>query len=148
MLASGFGSAAVPCHLRDYTVGESGMNCGSSCCRSCVTEQAPSPYSRCGQSFEGDLSFLQLPIGFIIGRILVIGCCYGLFQGNILTAYQVLGERLGIPTRRAASAIFLLHPHDCRWTTHLHGDRAASFSDRLVDRMVNPCTRGDNDSLY
>jgi SSS family transporter len=62
-----------------------------------------------GIGFHGDLTFLQLPIGYTIGRIGVAWLLLpGYFRGEITTAYEVLGRRWGAPARRAASAIFLL----------------------------------------
>lgn len=62
-----------------------------------------------GIGFHGDLTFLQLPIGYILGRIGVAWLLLpGYFRGEITTAYEVLGQRWGAAARRAASAVFLL----------------------------------------
>ena len=62
-----------------------------------------------GIGFHGDLTFLQLPIGYTFGRIGVAWLLLpGYFRGEITTAYEVLGRRWGAPARRAASAVFLL----------------------------------------
>jgi solute:Na+ symporter, SSS family len=62
-----------------------------------------------GIAYDGDLRFLQLAIGFIIGRTLVV---YFLlphyFRGNLFTAYQVLDRRFGGATKSTASLVFLL----------------------------------------
>lgn len=62
-----------------------------------------------GISYKKDLTFLQLPFGFILGRYLV---CFFLlpayFQGNLFTAYQVLERRFGGLTKKAASLLFVV----------------------------------------
>ncbi len=61
-----------------------------------------------GIGFRGDLTFLQLAIGYLIGRCAVAWLLLpGYFTGNVETAYAVLGTRWGDPARRAASAIFM-----------------------------------------
>ena len=56
----------------------------------------------------GDLRFLQLAIGFIGGRAIVMFLLLPqYFRGEMFTAYQVLDERFGGATKRAASIIFL-----------------------------------------
>jgi len=62
-----------------------------------------------GIGFRGDLTFLQLAIGYILGRMAVAWLLLpGYFRGEISTAYEVLGQRWGGGARRTASAIFLL----------------------------------------
>jgi len=57
----------------------------------------------------GNLTFLQLAIGYIVGRIGVAWLLLpGYFAGEIQTAYEVLGTRWGGGARRTASAIFLI----------------------------------------
>lgn len=61
-----------------------------------------------GIGFTSDLTFLQLPIGYLIGRIAVAWLLLpGYFRGEITTAYEVLGQRWGEGARRTASAVFL-----------------------------------------
>jgi SSS family transporter len=58
---------------------------------------------------EGDLRFLQLAIGYLAGRMLIRGLLLPLyFRAEIFTAYQVLDQRFGGATKRAASLIFLV----------------------------------------
>lgn len=57
----------------------------------------------------GNLTFLQLAMGFILGRILVVFFLLPLyFQGKLITAYEVLEHRFGGQTKRVASLIFLV----------------------------------------
>lgn len=56
----------------------------------------------------GSFVFLQLALGYIVGRILVsVILLPGYFRGEMYSAYQVLGDRFGETTKAAASTIFL-----------------------------------------
>jgi len=62
-----------------------------------------------GTGARGDLSFLQLVLGYIIGRTAVaIWLLPGYFRGDQETAYARLESRFGTGTRRLMSAIFLV----------------------------------------
>jgi SSS family transporter len=53
--------------------------------------------------------FLQLAMGFILGRVLVVFFLLpGYFEGKLMSAYEVLGVRFGIQTKRLASVLFLI----------------------------------------
>ena len=57
----------------------------------------------------GNLSFLQLTFGYILGRVaIVLFLLPAYFRGEVLTAYQVLDSRFGLATRRLASLVFLV----------------------------------------
>ena len=57
----------------------------------------------------GNLQFLQLVLGFCIGRIIVAWRLIPLyFQGQLFTAYEVLHKRFGGVTQKTASLIFLV----------------------------------------
>jgi SSS family transporter len=57
----------------------------------------------------GDLRFLQLPIGYVIGRLVVVRWLLPLyFRGEVFTAYQVLADRFGGTVRKLASVLFLV----------------------------------------
>jgi solute:Na+ symporter, SSS family len=57
---------------------------------------------------NGNFSFLQLAIGFVLGRFIVIAWLMPrFFRGEILTAYDVLHQRFGGLTQRTASLIFM-----------------------------------------
>jgi len=61
-----------------------------------------------GLGNKGDLTFLQLAMGYTVGRVAVAWLLLpGYFRGEISTAYEVLGTRWGDGVRRAASAVFL-----------------------------------------
>lgn len=60
-------------------------------------------------SEQGDLRFLQLALGFIVGRILIVWLLLPwYFRGELFTAYQLLEERFGGVTKRVASIVFLV----------------------------------------
>src|SRR5262245_50581475 len=64
-----------------------------------------------GESFKskGDLTFLQLPMGYIIGRCVIAWLLLPqYFKGEVLSAYQVLQRRFDSRVQRAASALFLV----------------------------------------
>lgn len=61
-----------------------------------------------GLAYTGNLGFLQIVAGYIIGRIVV---AYTLlpryFNGNLVTAYALLETRFGLTTRRFTSIVFM-----------------------------------------
>ena len=58
---------------------------------------------------SGNLTFLQITIGYIVGRIGVIFVLLPLyFRGRPFTAYEVLETRFGVVSRRLVSSLFLL----------------------------------------
>ena len=62
-----------------------------------------------GIGARGDLTFLQLTFGFLIGRIgVAVWLLPGYFRGNQETAYARLESRFGTPTRRMVSVVFLI----------------------------------------
>jgi len=57
----------------------------------------------------GDLRFLQLPLGYVIGRLVAARLLLPLyFRGELYTAYEVLQVRFGPGLRGIASALFLV----------------------------------------
>jgi solute:Na+ symporter, SSS family len=57
----------------------------------------------------GDLRFLQLAFGFLLGRCLVsVFLLPAYFRGQMFTAYEVLHQRFGGATQRIASLLFLI----------------------------------------
>ncbi len=63
-----------------------------------------------GFAYEGNFGFLQLAIGFLLGRVgiaLVLLPAY--FRGEVLTTYELLLKRFGARVRSAAAAIFLVY---------------------------------------
>jgi len=57
----------------------------------------------------GDLGFLQIVAGYIIGRFVVAAVLLPrYFQGKMVTAYALLEQRFGLATRRFTSIIFMV----------------------------------------
>ncbi|HEX4006819.1 MAG TPA: sodium:solute symporter [Acidobacteriaceae bacterium] len=61
-----------------------------------------------GLAFTGDFGFLQLALGYLLGRIVI--CIVFLpryFRGELLTAYQLIGQRFGSHLHRCTAGLFL-----------------------------------------
>jgi solute:Na+ symporter, SSS family len=62
-----------------------------------------------GVAFTGNWTFLQLVMGYMIGRIVVsIVFVPAYFRGELLTVYQILGQRFGAGVKRLAAGLFLV----------------------------------------
>lgn len=62
-----------------------------------------------GFAWARDMSFLQLPLGYVIGRLLVVALLLPhYFAGEYFTAYEVLRKRFGGPVGQAASFLFVV----------------------------------------
>ncbi len=62
-----------------------------------------------GLAFTGNLTFLQLVMGYLVGRLAVTLLFVPLyFRGELLTVYQLLDQRFGGSVRRLASTLFLI----------------------------------------
>lgn len=62
-----------------------------------------------GLAARGDLTFLQLSFGYLVGRIGVAALLLpGYFEGSQETAYERLERRFGPVARRAAAGIFMV----------------------------------------
>src|SRR6478672_5789212 len=61
-----------------------------------------------GLAYVGNLGFLQIAMGYLLGRIVL---AYTLlpryYEGNLVTAYALLEQRFGLATRRFASIVFM-----------------------------------------
>lgn len=61
-----------------------------------------------GLAYIGNLNFLQVSFGYLLGRIVVAYIFLPSYkEGKIATAYEFLGDRFGRRTRRFASIVFL-----------------------------------------
>ena len=62
-----------------------------------------------GYAFGGDLTFLQLALGYVLGRLIISTFLLPrLFTGELLTAYQPIAKRFGVRVGRLTSSLFLL----------------------------------------
>ena len=62
-----------------------------------------------GVAYLGNLGFLQLTLGYLVGRIVIAGILLpGYYRGELNTAYALLETRFGTGTRRFTSGIFMV----------------------------------------
>jgi SSS family transporter len=62
-----------------------------------------------GLAYTGDLTFLQLPMGYVLGRLLVVWLLLPHYcRGDMVSAYDVLRLRFGGTLQRVASLTFLV----------------------------------------
>ncbi|HET7217565.1 MAG TPA: sodium:solute symporter [Vicinamibacterales bacterium] len=81
------------------------------------------------QAFAGNMSFLQLALGYIIGRILVSALFIpAYFRGELYTSYELLQRRFGPEVKNVAAAIFLV--------TRTLADGVRLFATALVIAVV------------
>ena len=82
-----------------------------------------------GVGARGDLTFLQLAFGYLIGRIgVAIWLLPGYFRGDQETAYARLESRFGVGTRRLTSTVFLV--------TRFLGDAVRVFASAIPLALV------------
>ncbi|MSU57364.1 MAG: hypothetical protein EXS35_04140 [Pedosphaera sp.] len=57
----------------------------------------------------GNFTFLQLVIGYMIGRLVIVALFIPLyFKGELFTVYQILDQRFGGRVKRTAASLFLI----------------------------------------
>ncbi|NTW46838.1 MAG: sodium:solute symporter [Chlorobaculum sp.] len=62
-----------------------------------------------GVAYRGDWTFLQLAMGYIVGRILVSAILLPIyFKHGVSSIYQVIGIRFGVQMQKVASVVFLV----------------------------------------
>jgi SSS family transporter len=82
-----------------------------------------------GIGARGDLTFLQLTFGYLVGRIgVAIWLLPGYFRGEQETAYARLESRFGVGTRRLTSTVFLV--------TRFLGDAVRVFASAIPLALV------------
>lgn len=110
MLALGFWAARGQRSSADYFLGARDLPAWGVLLSIVATEtSALTVISTPGIGARGDLTFLQLPIGYLVGRIAVAAWLLpGYFRGEQDTAYQRLEARFGTGTRRTLSLVFLV----------------------------------------
>ncbi len=96
--------------LRGYFLGESNIPTWAVMISIVATETSIVTYlSVPGVAYSEDFRFLQLAFGFLLGRVVVAAVLLpAYFRGEVLTAYQLLQDRFGGPTRTTASLLFLV----------------------------------------
>ena len=62
-----------------------------------------------GLAYVGDLGFLEIATGYLVGRIaLAYTLLPRYYEGNLVTAYALLEKRFGLATRRFTSIVFMV----------------------------------------
>src|SRR3954453_21583674 len=62
-----------------------------------------------GLAYVGNLGFLQVATGYLLGRIvLAFTLLPRYYEGNLVTAYALLEQRFGLATRRFTSIVFMV----------------------------------------
>jgi SSS family transporter len=80
-------------------------------------------------AYAGSMTFLQLPMGYIVGRILVsVLFIPAYFRGELYTSYELLQRRFGPDVKNIAAAIFLV--------TRTLADGVRLFATALVITVV------------
>ena len=74
-----------------------------------------------GMAYEQDFRFLQLVIGYMIGRVIIsLLLIPHYFRGDLVTAYQLIERRFGQRLRSLTAGLFLLKlPPRRRWRSRL-----------------------------
>ena len=62
-----------------------------------------------GLAYAGNLGFLQVAAGYVLGRVVVAFVLLPrYYEGELVTAYALLEQRFGLATRRLASIVFMV----------------------------------------
>jgi SSS family transporter len=81
------------------------------------------------QAYTGNFGFLQLALGYVIGRLIVSAIFIpAYFRGDLVTSYELLDRRFGARVKTIASAIFL--------ATRTLADGVRLFATALVIAVV------------
>jgi solute:Na+ symporter, SSS family len=80
-------------------------------------------------AYAGNMTFLQIAIGYIVGRLLVSALFIpAYFRGELYTSYELLQRRFGAPVKNIAAVIFL--------ATRTFADGIRLFATALVIAVV------------
>ena len=82
-----------------------------------------------GLSYLGNLGFLQVTVGYLLGRIVVAYTLLPRYMdGELVTAYALLERRFGVATRRFASVTFMF--------TRAFGDSVRVFATAIPVALI------------
>ncbi|MCF8215513.1 MAG: sodium:solute symporter [Chlorobium sp.] len=82
-----------------------------------------------GLAYRGDWTFLQLPLGYIFGRMLVSVLLLPVyFRNGVTSIYEVIGTRFGSGMQKLASVVFLV--------TRILGDGVRFLATGVVVQVV------------
>jgi SSS family transporter len=66
-------------------------------------------FAPAGPRYSGNMTFLQLALGYIVGRVLVsVLLIPAYFRGELFTSYELLQRRFGAPVKNVAAIVFLV----------------------------------------
>lgn len=110
VIAVGFAFAGRRQTARDYFLGGRGLPWWAICFSIVATEtSALTVISLPATAYQADFWFIQLALGYLIGRLAVaVLLLPRYFDGELITAYALLERRFGPLTRRFASVIFMV----------------------------------------
>ena len=97
-------------NTRDYFLGDRNIPWGAVCFSVVATETSTLTFiSIPGLAYLTNLNFLQLTIGYLLGRIIISFLFLpAYYRGDLSTAYEFLGNRYGLRMRNFTSIIFQL----------------------------------------
>jgi SSS family solute:Na+ symporter len=80
------------------------------CCTTVATETSTLSFIGVpAAAYAGDMGFLQLAAGFILGRALVgLLLVPAYFAGDLLTSYDLLRQRFGPPVKNLSAGLFIV----------------------------------------
>jgi SSS family transporter len=110
-IAIGFVGSGKAKNLESYLLGDRNLPWWAILGSIVATEtSAATVLSVPGEAFgDSGMKFLQLAIGYILGRAIIVRVLLPLyFRGKLSTAYEVLHDRFGGATQQAASVLFLV----------------------------------------
>lgn len=82
-----------------------------------------------GLAYLTDLSFLQIAVGYLLGRtVIAFTLLPRYYDGELVTAYALLQRRFGVATRRFASIVFMV--------TRAFGDSVRVFATAIPIALI------------
>lgn len=106
----GIYSSGKQTSAKEYFLGSQEIPWWAACFSVVATETSTLTFiSIPGLAYISNMNFLQLALGFLIGRIVVAFVFLPrYYKGNLETAYQYLGNRFGTPMRKYSSVTFII----------------------------------------
>jgi solute:Na+ symporter, SSS family len=95
---------------RDYFLTGRSVPGWAICCTIVATETSTLSFIGVpAQAYAGNMTFLQLVFGYIIGRVIVsLLFLPAYFRGDLLTSYELLQRRFGGPVKNLSAVVFLI----------------------------------------
>jgi SSS family transporter len=82
-----------------------------------------------GLAYLGDFGFLQIALGYLVGRVVIAFTLLPrYYEGELVTAYALLERRFGLATRRFASIVFMV--------TRSFGDSVRIFATAIPIALI------------